>query len=100
MDGKRANISGGKPQLKTNISGGKLPLKTPQTEPLENTLFPLEDSQRNKKKRSFPYRGYHPKRESSSNKRLWMELSPDPKKRTGQRPTEEQGTLWNDGELF
>ena len=66
----------------------------------ESTLFPLEEIQADKKKRSFPYRGYHPKRESSSNKRLWMELYPDPKKRTGQRPTEEQGTLWKDGELF
>ena len=66
----------------------------------ESTLFPLEEIQADRKKRSFPYRGYHPKRESSSNERLLMELYPDPKKRTGQRPTEEQGTLWNDGELF
>ena len=71
-----------------------------QTAKEESTLFPLEEIQADKKKRSFPYRGYHPKRESSSNKRLWMELYPDPKKRTGQRPTEEQGTLWKDGELF
>ena len=66
----------------------------------ESTLFPLEEIQTDKKKRSFPYRGYHPKNESSSNIRNWMELHPAPKRQTGQRPTEAQGTLWHDGELF
>ena len=66
----------------------------------ESTLFPLEEIQTDKKKRSFPYRGYHPKKESSSNIRNWMELYPEPKRQTGQRPTEAQGALWHDGELF
>ena len=66
----------------------------------ESTLFPLEEIQTDKKKRSFPYRGYHPKKESSSNILNWMELYPEPKRQTGQRPTEAQGTLWHDGELF
>ena len=70
-----------------------------QTAKAESTLFPLEEIQADKKKRSFPYRGYHPKRESSSNKRNWMELYPDPKRQTGQRPTEAQGTLWHDGDI-
>ena len=66
----------------------------------ESTLFPLEDIQSEQKKRSFSYMGYRPKRESGSNKRLWMELYPDIKRQTGQIPTEAQGTLLHDGELF
>ena len=66
----------------------------------ESALLHLEEIQTDKKKRSFPYRGYHPKKESSSNIRNWMELYPEPKRQTGQRPTEAQGTLWHDGELF
>ena len=46
MDGKRANISGGKLPLKTNISGGNVPLREPSTgiynalDEVEVELFP------------------------------------------------------------
>ena len=71
-----------------------------QTAKAESTLFPLDENQADKKKRSFPYSGHHPKKESNSNKRNWMELYPDPKRQTGRQPTEKQGTLWQEGELF
>jgi len=64
----------------------------------EQSLFPLAEPQTVQNKRSFPYRGYHPKSGSSSNKRLWMDLYPKPKRQPRQQPTEAQGTLWHDGE--
>lgn len=80
-----------KPKI-NSISGGKLPLKTPQTEPLENNLFPLEEQHSERKKR-YPYRSLNPKKKGGSTNSLWMELYPEPKKRTG-------GTLPDDGGLF
>lgn len=82
---------------KSNISGEKLPLKA-NTEPVENTLFPFDVTRTGNRKRYFPYRAYHPKKENSSNKRLWMELYPEPKRQTGQGTTEKQGTPRHDGE--
>lgn len=50
----------------------------------EATLFPLEEIHSEKKKRAYPYRGHYQKKEVGSNKRLWMELYPEPKRKTGQ----------------
>jgi hypothetical protein len=44
----------------------------------ENTLFPLEEGK--KKKRSIPYKGYKAKKEKRTNKSLWAELYPEPKR--------------------
>lgn len=67
----------------------------------ESTLFPLEEIQADEKKRSFPYRGYHPKRESSSNKRNWMELYPDPKRgRQGSDKRRHRGRSGTMGSYF
>lgn len=59
----------------------------------EGTLFPLEEQRSERKKRAYPYRSLNPKKKGGSTNSLWMELYPEPKKRTG-------GTLPDDGGLF
>ena len=73
--------------------------KTKPTGITEATLFPLEQTHSEKKRRAYPYRGQYQKKEGGSNKRLWMELYPEPKRKTEQQPKEAQGALWHDGIL-
>ena len=59
---------------------------------IEESLFSLEKQNSLRKKKGFPYRSFNQKKKGSIN-RLWMELYPEPKKRTG-------GTTPSEGELF
>lgn len=49
------------------------------------------------KKRNYPYRSSYHKKDNSANKRLWMMLYGEPKRKP---VPESQGTSWKQGELF
>ena len=72
----------------------------PKTNPsLEIDNKKMKDTQKNKK-RNYPFRSYHTKEESGSNKRLWMELYPAPKRQSQQRAIDTQEPPQDDREVL